>query len=277
MKAPRTVTIGFASDYNALPAGTYITTPEQMAAIMPGAPYGLDGFTISPQLLPDAYQIVAGGKNGGNCLRMHYPANQVGRDPRWWTIKLGVPPAGVPVNLEWDFMFEAMADLTGDGGKPGPAGINWGTQNDGLRQFQVWRSDRGTNNKPFVPCIQDQRNGNQYIQPVYYTKPNIVFGQWYHWRYQMLGGPQGFCKFWLDGVFLDTTTTSMGNSQQGDNVFIDMGFWAGGGEGSGPPTEFWTRNDNVKVYTGDAPDPPPIEEMKEYHIEGRVWLKPVTP
>ena len=270
MAAPKTTIVDFSSYYDALSAGTYINTLEHMKMIMPGS----GAITVSPNLYPEAFQLVTGGKNGGNCLRMHYPKGQVGRDPRWWTIDCGYP--GQPLHLEFDFMFEDMADLTGNGGKIGPAGINWGSQSQGIRQFVWWGGTVGTNIKPFSLILQ-QGDGKQFIQPNFYTPQNIQFGRWYHWHYELLGGPGGHAKFWLDGEELHPTVTGFGNTTIGDRCFIDMAFWAGGGEGSGPPTEFWARNDNVRVYTGSTPVPPdPGPGPATYRLEG-TFTGTITP
>jgi hypothetical protein len=196
------------------------------------------------------FSVVAGGVNGGQCCRMLYPAGVAGEGSRFYQIQCG--PLGVPVNVEFDFMFETGFDWSQDVGKIAPQ-IVWGGRsgaNGGVETFATWHQ----NGTAFNPIVQNQQSPTSYpsmfISPVFYTAA-IQAGRWYHWRYQFMGGPGGWAKHWLDGQLLSYSLLSpLGNTTPNDPVMYEVGFWSGGTHG--PLVDSYARHDNFRIWT----DPP---------------------
>lgn len=243
----------FTANFNAVPTGP-MTRAAKLAVW--GNPADNRTYSQAPNppvlSLYDAdpngtfFSIDPRGANGGNCCRMRYPGGSVGMGSQFYQLQLGKPNA--IVNLEFDLLLESGFDDQQDPGKLSPC-IQWGSiasgSTGGVRQMMVWESGQ---NKPkrFCPVLQDQRTGLQLVQPSYYGA-TIQFDRWYHWQYQILGGPNGWTKFWMDGQLLSTTIANMGNSTPGDTVFIDFAFFAGGIHGA--LVDSYARHDNVHIWT----------------------------
>lgn len=243
--------INLASNFNAAPLGPFTNASKLLA--WPGA-------IIDNDADPSGtfFEIVTGGRFGDQCCRMKYPANSVGENSHFYTIPLGAP--GVPVVYEMDWLFEPNFDMSHGPGKIAPMLI-WGGRsgaNGGTDSFVVWESAITTGPKRFNPAVQNQQNPSSFpsnfIAP-YYTK-NIVPGVWNHWRVETMGGPSGYGAFELDGVKLATVPVpgaGMGNTLATNSVKLEVGYWAGGGAGSGPQVDSFARHDNLRVYTADQP------------------------
>jgi len=195
--------------------------------------------------------LAGGGKTGNNCLRLFYPAGEVGEQQKFYQIICG--PLRKTVNLEFDMLFEEGFNWWTDVGKVGPL-IGWGGRSGadgGLTIFCIWQS--GTSkSKGFCPIIQNQQNpsewGSNFIVPAIYTK-KFVANQWYNWRWQLrCDGAQGEARVWLDGQDLGAETPDgFGNTSIEDNIGLEHGFWHGGG--SAPNTDGWVRQDNIRFWT----------------------------
>jgi len=192
-----------------------------------------------------------GGKSGNNCLRLWYPAGEVGEQSKFYQVICG--PLRATVNLAFDMLFEGGFNWWTDVGKVGPL-IGWGGRSGadgGLTIFCVWQS--GTSkSKGFNPIIQNQQNpsewGSNFIVPGIYTK-KFVADQWYNWRWQVrCDGAAGEARVWLDGDELDIRTPDgFGNTSIADNIMLEHGFWFGGT--AAPATDGWVRQDNLHFWT----------------------------
>jgi len=252
------VTFAYSVNFNAVSLGPFTTAAKTtawgFAPAFDGDPNGIK------------YSIVNGGKNGGQCCQILYPANQNGNTNQEY--QMFRDSSGVVVNVEFDFKFLPGFDFTKDVGKIGP-GINWGPRSGpsgGVAPFIIWNQQKSGQAATFSIAVQNQATGGNYNQPIVRSGP-IVIGQWYHWKIQMLGGSGGYVNAWLDtklfASYLNITTwpTSIG-----DTVMFDDYYHYGGG-GPGPPSTIYALQDNIQYYSGTGSAPGAI-------VSGTVTLDP---
>jgi hypothetical protein len=231
---------------------------------------------------------------GGKACRMRYPEGgygMAGPNPpagqQFYQLRIKSPRT--IANLEFDWLFEDGFDSNPPnpdnlgGGKIGPC-INWGevggvTEKRGTRAMW-WYNANGSNNAHpvFSPSCQDQRSGDQLIQPVKYTKPYET-ERVYHFKVQIFGGPDGHASYWQDGV-------KIADSIEGhellvtpeDDVLFDFAFFAGGGATNACRWDSYARHGNIKCWSGDREYPgnvvPPTET--QYRLDG-VFTGTITP
>jgi len=212
--------------------------------------------------------------DGGACCRMRYPAGAFGMGSQFYQLRIKSPRT--VANLEFDFLFEPGFDFAPPnaekvgGGKIGPC-INWGevggeTAKRGTR-VMFWWTGNGSNYQKtrWTPTCQDQRSGNQYIQPTVYG-PLITFDQIYHFKIQILGGPQGHASWWLDDVKLaDSIAGQALQVTPEDDVIFDFAFFAGGATPAyAPRWDSYARHGNVRCYSTPSASP----SVQRYHLEG---------
>lgn len=236
----------FKSDFNAAPLGPLTTANKRLVWPSPSI------LSISDS---DAngvlWSIAEGGKIGGQCARAFYQKGKVGEQGFY---RLNLPPGKGAVAVEFDWMFETPFDMSGGPGKIGPF-IVWGPRSgaqQGINTPVCWSSKITDQPKPWTWALQSRQgsapSGNgQFIQG-WYTESNIAIGQWYHWRFELLGGPGAYAKLWLDGTELFPPIADFsGVTNADDAIAIEFGFWQGGQNSAS--YDCWARQDNVHIWT----------------------------
>jgi hypothetical protein len=273
----------FSSKFSAAPLGPFTSTYKRLAwpdqALNDQDPNG------------HFFTLVDDSRLGGRCCRMRYPAGDYGMGSKFYQLRITSPRT--VANLEFDFLFEEGFDLNPPnpenlgGGKIGPC-INWGevggvTEKRGTRAM-MWYNANGSNNAHpvFSPSCQDQRSGDQYIQPVVYTKP-IVLEQVYHWKIQIFGGEEGWAKYWLNNDLLATSIPGQHlQVTPEDDVLFDFAFFAGGGATNACRWDSFARHGNVKCWSGEGAygagtpeEPPQVEDITYEVVGGTLTLRPM--
>jgi hypothetical protein len=199
---------------------------------------------------------------------MTYLKGKYGMGDQSYAIRLKSPQT--IVNLEWLWLFEDgfswYTDVEGGdggGGKLGPC-INWGEvggeESKRGTRCMIWWNSHGSkkDNECLNPVIQDQRSGNQLVQPPVYTK-RIVTNAIYKFRIQMKGGPNGFVKHWI--TYPGDKTETLLSDEQGknlmataqDDVLMDFAFFSGGASTAySPEHDSYARHGGVRYWTGEA-------------------------
>jgi hypothetical protein len=238
----------FTGNFNACPLGPMTTASKQLAWSNPA----ILKLTDSDQ--GSRFEITTGGKNGGQCCRAFYPVGHFGGGKGWYQLDFG--SVGLPLNIEWDQMFEPGFDLSEGLGKIAP-GILWGPVgglNNGSVHVYIWNSGppgRGAKAK-YSALSQVNRAGyTPHELLVGMNSPNwIVPGQWNHLRIQVFGGPSGFANYWVDGVLIATSVMPT-FSFPTDVVSVNFNPFAGGGSAAyAPKIDSWARHDNVRIWSG---------------------------
>jgi len=169
-------------------------------------------------------------------------------------MQFGVLPSPLPLNIEWDWMFEPGFDVVGvtGVGKLGPQ-LGWGpnlVSQMGVRQFLTWTN--GTS-KQYHSNIQLQNGkGINYVPPSPTgNSPNYItqLGIWSHFRLQLFGAyPNSWGAFWMDGVSLG----KFGPFAQltDDRICVSLSTFFGGM--NTPRVDNYSRVKNVHIWT----DPP---------------------
>ena len=120
-----------------------------------------------------------------------------------------------------------------------------------------WWNAHGSNNaKPvFSPSCQDQRTGNQHIQPVKYTKP-IETERVYRFQISIMGGPNGWSKHYQDKVLIASVGPPKAlQVTADDDVLFDFAFFHGGaGDSYAAEHDCFARIGNIRCWSGDAAD-----------------------
>jgi hypothetical protein len=245
----------FTGNFSAAPLGPF--TAENKALVWPPGQWSI----YDPDPSGKYFELVDDARLGGRCCRMRYPAGAWGMGQQFYQVRIKSPQT--VANLEFDFLFEENFDLAPPnaeklgGGKIGPC-INWGevggvTELRGTRAM-IWYNGNGSNyqNTKFSPSCQDQRSGDQLIQPVKYSSP-IELERIYHWRVQIQGGPNGFAKYWLDREPLATSIEGQAlQVSEGDDVLFDFAFFAGGGQVQACRWDSFARHGNIRCWSGEA-------------------------
>ncbi len=249
----------FEGDFNKAPLGAFTEANKRL--VWPGLSYDADK-------TGKYYSVVEDNRfKGGRACRMKYPKGGVGMNDQFYQIRIESPQT--IANLEFLWLFEDnFSFMTPNanktcGGKIGPC-INWGevggeTAKRGTRAMMWWNGS-GSNYPPpggtpvFSPSCQDQRSGNQLIQPAKYSA-RIELDRPYKFRVQLMGGPAGFAKYWMDDVLLAEVpgpTNMMATAT--DDVLIDFAFFSGGATHPDNETEWdsYARHGNVRFWSGEA-------------------------
>lgn len=233
------------SNFNAAPLGPLTTVNKGLVWSNPSILSISDSDTAGK-----LWSIVEGGKNGGQCARAYYQKGKVGEQGFY---RLNLPPGKGAVSVEFDWMFEDPFDMWGGPGKIGPF-LVWGPRSgadQGINTPICWSSRVSTQPKPWTWALQSRNgtgpNGNgQFIQN-WYSPDNIAIGRWYHWHFELLGGPGAYAKLWLDGVDLNPTVHDFsGVTNANDDIAIEFGFWCGGAQAT--TYDCWARQDNVHIW-----------------------------
>jgi hypothetical protein len=205
---------------------------------------------------------------GGRACRMTYLKGSYGMNDQFYQVRYKSPQT--ICNLEFLWLFEnnfsfysPVAGGDGGGGKIGPC-INWGevggdNAKRGTRCMWWWNSHGSKkDNECLNPIIQDQRSGNQLVQPVVYTK-KIVLDQIYKFRIQMKGGPDGFVKHWITypGDAQETLLSDVKGKNlmatATDDVLYDFAFFSGGAVPAySPEWDSYARHGGVRYWSGEA-------------------------
>lgn len=205
------------------------------------------------------FEIIDDDRLGGRCCRMKYPAGEVGMNSKFYQLRIPAPQSVCYLEFDWlaEDGFEFNTDPANNvgGGKIGPC-INWGevggkTEDRGTRCMVWWNAHGSNNAKPvFSPSCQDQRSGNQWIQPVVYTAP-IQCERVYHWEIEMKGGDNGYAKWWLDGQQIAAAGPRYMQAWNDDDVLFDFAFFHGGSGASYASTkDCFARHGNVHFRSG---------------------------
>jgi hypothetical protein len=203
------------------------------------------------------FSIVDDPRLGGKCVRMKYPAGQYGMQDQSYQFLVKSPKSAVCIEYLWlaesNMVFNPYPNV--GGGKIGPC-IQWGIlggSNPDVRgtRFMWWYNAQGSNNsKPcFAPSAQDQASGNQYISGVY-TKP-LVKEQVYKFAIEAKGGPQGYAKYYQDGVLIGEVKPRSMKVDDNDDVWIDFAYFAGGASIEyAPKQDGYCRHGRIYAYSG---------------------------
>jgi hypothetical protein len=238
----------FASNFGCVPTGTKVGLAElQKIWVNPAITSIYDADTAK-----QFFTVASGGTYGSHCFRYFYPKGSYGMRSEFYQVKLGQP--GVPVNVEYDWMFENDFDLLNRGGKIGPS-IQWGPisgPNAGTK-LVCWWEIYLRNNGYYTPPryqfqTQDQRSGTEWGGPSK-SLNQIVLGQWHRIRLQMMGGPQGWTKGWVDGVLVHSRGPTANNFAT-DSVFVDFASFFGGDSTAAARWDCHARHCRVRIWTG---------------------------
>jgi hypothetical protein len=248
-KARAAASFNFAANFGAVATGTKVGPAElQKIWVNPAITSIYDADTAK-----QFFTVASGGTYGSHCFRYFYPQGSYGMRSEFYHVQLGRP--GVPVNVEYDWMFENDFDLLNRGGKIGPS-IQWGPIDGpaaGTKLVCWWEiclRDNGYNTPPrYQFQTQDQRTGTEWGGAS--KSPNqIVLGQWHRIRLQMMGGPQGWTKGWVDGVLVHSRGPTPNNFAT-DSVFVDFAsFFGGGSSACAARWDCHARHANVHIWTG---------------------------
>lgn len=220
------------------------------------------------------YSIVEDGRfAGGRACRCRYPRGEVGMNDQSYQIRIKSPKC--PVALEFDWLFESPfqfysadqpASANGGGGKLGPC-INWGeiggaTEKRGTRAMPWWNAYGSMKSKPcFNPSCQDQRSGDQLVQPVVYWGSPLELDRIYRWKIEIMGGPppQSYAKYWIDGELIAHVHDKLLQVTADDDVIIDFAYFAGGPIESAPTVDQYGRMGSIRYYSVGAAENPGTE------------------
>jgi hypothetical protein len=237
----------FASKFDIIPTGTKVGLAELQTIWVSPAISSIYNADTAKQF----FTIASGGPNGSHCFRYFYPQGSYGARTEFYQVKLGHP--GVPVNVEYDWMFENDFDLNNKGGKLGPC-IQWGPisgSTAGTRLMCWWSiaaTSAGYQASRYQFQTQDQRTGTEW-GGCSKSSNTIVLGQWHHIRLQMMGGPSGWSKGWCDGVLVHSRGPTP-NNYITDSVMIDFASFFGGGSTAAARWNCHARHANVHIWTG---------------------------
>ena len=257
----------YEGDFNQSPDGTFVEGNKKKVWAQPNTGW----YDADPT--GKYYSIMADERfPGGKCCRMLYPKGdaEVGMGSKFYQVRL--PSPQTIANLEFSWLFENGFSFYNTalnppqqvgGGKIGPC-INWGevggaNEKRGTRCMIWWNAQGSNHAKPvFSPSCQDQRTGNQLIQPIKYSKA-IVLDQVYKFRIQMQGGPSGFAKYWITypGENTETLLAEVGKQNlqatANDDVLYDFAFFSGGaGDAYSFPKDCYARHGGIRYWSGEA-------------------------
>jgi hypothetical protein len=253
----------FAGDFSKAPLGAFTEANKKLVWNDPqmGGWYDADKNG-------DWFSIVADDRfPGGKACRMFYPKGSYGMKSQFYQVRYKSPQT--ICNLEWLWLFEDnfswYSDVPGGdggGGKLGPC-INWGEvggdeSKRGTRCMMWWNSHGSKkDNECLNPTCQDQRSGNQLVQPVYYTK-RVETNKIYKFRMQMIGGPTGWAKYWITypGDATETLMTEVKGrnlmATATDDVLYDFAFFSGGASTAySPEHDSYARNGGIRYWSGE--------------------------
>ena len=247
----------FAGDFAKCPTGPFTAANKKLVWADPSS-----SITTDADKDGKFYSIVADDRfSGGRAQRMLYPKGEHGTNSKQYYVRYKSPQT--IANLEYTMCFEdGFSFMTPNTakvcvGKIGPQ-VNWGevggeTAKRGSRGMWIWNGG-GSNypNPKLCPAGQDQRSGNPLISPPAYG-PKISCEQLYKLRMQVLGGPGGYMKWWID----DTQVAEMGPKDlmatAADDVIYDFAFWSGGASADyAPEHDSYARCGNVRMWSGEA-------------------------
>jgi hypothetical protein len=250
----------FAGDFSKAPLGAFTEANKKL--VWPGLTYDADKTGKHFEIVEDSRFP------GGRACRMTYPKGEYGMKDQFYQIRIKSPQT--VSNLEFLLLFENnfsfysdVAGGDGGGGKLGPC-INHGEVGgeDSKRgtRCMIWWNSHGSHKTNFVmnPSCQDQRTGNQLIQPVVYSK-TIVLDKPYKFRIQCKGGPGGYAKYWVTYPG-ETTETLLGQTgtkdlqaTAEDDVLYDFAFFSGGASPAySPEHDSYTRHGGIRYWSGEA-------------------------
>jgi hypothetical protein len=250
----------FAGDFSKAPLGPFTEANKKL--VWPGLSYDADKGGKHFELVKDDRFP------SGVACRMTYLKGSYGMKDQFYQIRLKSPQTICNLEFLWlaEDGFSWYSDVAGGdggGGKLGPC-INWGEVGGeeakrGTR-CMIWWNSHGSkkDNECFNPSCQDQRSGNQLIQPVVYSK-RIVTNQIYKFRIQMRGGPDGFAKYWVTypgeqaETLLGQTGTKNMMATSSDDVLYDFAFFSGGAAPAySPEHDSYARHGGVRYWSGEA-------------------------
>jgi hypothetical protein len=250
-----------AGDFSKAPLGAFTEANKKL--VWPGLSYDADKGGTHYEIIEDSRFP------GGRCCRLKYPKGGVGMQDQFYQIRIKSP--GTITNLEWYWLFESdfvfynpTPPQDVGGGKIGPC-INVGEvggeeSKRGTRPMIWWNAQGSNHPKPvYSPSCQDQRTGNQLIQPVKYSKP-IVLNALYKFRIkQWPAGDQGRTQYWVTypGETVETLLADTGvkfmQVSPADDVIFDFAFFSGGaGDAYALPKDCYARHGGIRYWSGDA-------------------------
>lgn len=195
------------------------------------------------------FSIASGGRSGGHCCRMTYPAGQGQMQNQFYHVNLGQP--GLVVNVQWDWLFETNWTMVDSNTfKVGPA-IQWGPISGALggERLMIWGNTQGSNagHAKYQYKAQNQFTGGDATPNMY--GPSIVPGQWETFRLRFRGGPTAPLAEWYQGGILKKSYyLPFSNTNDNDSVYIDFATF----HNVGPAADTFSRQDNVRIWI-DAP------------------------
>jgi hypothetical protein len=254
----------FAGDFNKAPLGPFVEANKKL--VWPDLSYDADKTA-------KYFELVADDRfPGGRACRCKYPKGSLGMNDQFYQVRLKSPQQAINLEMLWlfepNFSFMTPNNNKTCGGKIGPC-INWSevggeTAKRGTRAMMWWNGS-GSNYPPaggtpvFSPSCQDQRSGNQLIQPAKYSR-RIELDKIYKFRFQCMGGDNGWAKYWItypgdteETLFADTGKRFLQVTPE-DDVLIDFAFFSGGATHPDNETEWdsFARHGGVRYWSGEA-------------------------
>lgn len=247
----------FAGDFSKAPLGPFIEANKKL---------------VWPDLYYDAdktakyFSIVDDNRfPGGRACRLKYPKGGVGMNDQFYQIRVKSPQTIANLEMLWlfedNFSFMTPNNNKTCGGKIGPC-INWGEvggeeSKRGTRAMMWWNGS-GSNYPPpggtpvFSPSCQDQRTGNQLVQPAKYSE-RIELNRIYKFRFQIQGGDNGWAKYWLDDTLFAETGQKFLQVSPNDDVLYDFAFFSGGASHPDNETEWdsYARHGGIRYWSGE--------------------------
>lgn len=275
----------YAGDFTKCPTGAFTEANKRL--VWPGLTYDADKAGKHFSIVDDSRFP------GGRACRMKYPKGEFGMKDQFYQIRIKSPQS--VSNLEfmwlWEDGFSFYSNVPGGdggGGKLSPCinhGEVGGEESKRGTRCMIWFNSHGSHkdNECHNPSCQDQRTGNQLIQPVVYSK-KIVTNAVYKFRIQCKGGPGGYAKYWItypgektETLLGDTGIKDLQVTFQ-DDVLYDFAFFSGGASPAySPEHDLFARHGGVRYWSGEAywaadGTTPPVEPPVTPPVE-----PPVTP
>jgi hypothetical protein len=239
------------------------------------------------------FSLVDDDRLGGRCQRMKYPAGECGMQNQSYGIRITTPKCAAAVEFDWlfeegfEFYDYNLDPPNGGGGKIGPC-LNFGeiggtTEKRGVRLMHWWNAYGSNKPHPcFAPSCQDQRTGNQLIQPTKYTPP-LAVEQVYHFKIEGRNGDASiaYAKYWQDGnLIAEVTGKFMQVDNETDDLIVDFAYFSGGTAESAPNHDCYARVGNIRYYSVGSevvvppePEHSPDEEITYTITGGEITLR----
>jgi hypothetical protein len=259
---PPQFAMDFTANLDAYPPGHIIQSAAEWNSIFQsGLDQGATIFCLEQSTGVTARQFSLGSDpQVGSYLELFMPKGSYGMEHRSCQVKIGKPLG--PVNASFRFMIPdpGVNLFVNGGGKWGGAwqyGPIQSGSTGGIRMMGTWAAGASTLGKQDLTfSIQNQPNGNQWLQPPYYGYRPIEYNHWYSVHFRMTGATATEpttvrCQYWKDqDPVLDyTANTDNSNAQAGKaDVFWDITSFFGGTAPNCAPADAKFRIAQLRIW-----------------------------